>query len=185
MDPERSRSPVRSRGPSDPDQREGGPRHDLRTGYWPRFYNAANPQPTSPFARQSRASPSAAQAASGSFPRSRPHSRLELAAARFPASNQKCGESNQKRRGRDSNSRYTNQAHNGFRDRRIQPLCHPSRGDPLRLVDRVGGGPSSRGWGPHAGGDHRRGRWLEIELAGFGRASGCCALLFGPLPFIL
>jgi hypothetical protein len=32
-----------------------------------------------------------------------------------------------KRRGRDSNSRYANQTHNGFRDRRIQPLCHPSR----------------------------------------------------------
>jgi hypothetical protein len=30
------------------------------------------------------------------------------------------------RRGRDSNSRYANKTHNGFRDRRIQPLCHPS-----------------------------------------------------------
>ena len=41
------------------------------------------------------------------------------------------------RRGRDSNSRYANQAHNGFRDHRIQPLCHPSRGL-SRLVDRHG-----------------------------------------------
>ena len=32
-----------------------------------------------------------------------------------------------KRRGRDSNPRWTEPAHNGFRDRRIQPLCHPSR----------------------------------------------------------
>jgi hypothetical protein len=31
-----------------------------------------------------------------------------------------------KRRGRDSNPRWTEMAHNGFRDRRIQPLCHPS-----------------------------------------------------------
>ena len=32
------------------------------------------------------------------------------------------------RRGGDSNSRYANKTHNGFRDRRIQPLCHPSWG---------------------------------------------------------
>jgi hypothetical protein len=31
-----------------------------------------------------------------------------------------------KRRGWDSNPRWTEMAHNGFRDRRIQPLCHPS-----------------------------------------------------------
>jgi hypothetical protein len=31
-----------------------------------------------------------------------------------------------KRRGRDSNPRRTLTARNGFRDRRIQPLCHPS-----------------------------------------------------------
>jgi hypothetical protein len=30
------------------------------------------------------------------------------------------------RRGGDSNSRYANKTHNGFRDHRIQPLCHPS-----------------------------------------------------------
>ncbi len=30
--------------------------------------------------------------------------------------------------GGDSNSRYANKTHNGFRDRRIQPLCHPSWG---------------------------------------------------------
>jgi hypothetical protein len=30
------------------------------------------------------------------------------------------------RRGGDSNSRYANQTHNAFRERRIQPLCHPS-----------------------------------------------------------
>ena len=39
---------------------------------------------------------------------------------------QHCCISRCKRRGRDSNPRWTNQAHNGFRDRRIQPLCHPS-----------------------------------------------------------
>jgi hypothetical protein len=33
----------------------------------------------------------------------------------------------EKRRGRDSNPRYALTTHNGFRDRRIQPLCHPSR----------------------------------------------------------
>ena len=39
------------------------------------------------------------------------------------------------RRGRDSNSRYANQTHNGFQDRRIQPLCHPSgEPDATRLV---------------------------------------------------
>jgi hypothetical protein len=42
----------------------------------------------------------------------------------------------QKRRGRDSNSRYTNQAHNGFRDRRIQPLCHPSRATAPKGIDQ-------------------------------------------------
>ena len=37
------------------------------------------------------------------------------------------GDSALQRRGGDSNSRYANKTHNGFRDRRIQPLCHPSR----------------------------------------------------------
>lgn len=31
-----------------------------------------------------------------------------------------------KRRGRDSNPRRTEMALNGFQDRRIRPLCHPS-----------------------------------------------------------
>jgi hypothetical protein len=32
------------------------------------------------------------------------------------------------RRRRDSNPRYPDYGQNGFRDRRIQPLCHPSAG---------------------------------------------------------
>jgi hypothetical protein len=43
--------------------------------------------------------------------------------ARFAAS------SEYERRGRDSNPRRTEMARNGFRDRRIQPLCHPSEMD--------------------------------------------------------
>jgi hypothetical protein len=55
-------------------------------------------------------------------------------AAKAPASNANIA---LQRRGRDSNSRYANQAHNGFRDRRIQPLCHPSRATPDRLMHRT------------------------------------------------
>ena len=42
------------------------------------------------------------------------------------------------RRGGDSNSRYANQTHNAFRERRIQPLCHPSWMDSgTSMVDRI------------------------------------------------
>ena len=49
------------------------------------------------------------------------------------------------RRGRDSNSRYANKTHNGFRDRRIQPLCHPSWATCPRLDDLAG---APRRWRP-------------------------------------
>ena len=42
-------------------------------------------------------------------------------------------------------------ARNGFRDHRIQPLCHPSRGTALRLVDRrLSGAPRAAGKAPRS-----------------------------------
>ena len=52
-----------------------------------------------------------------------------------PRSHATCGV---ERRGRDSNPRYALTTHNGFRDRRIQPLCHPSRCP--RILDKRGRG---------------------------------------------
>jgi hypothetical protein len=52
------------------------------------------------------------------------------------------GDSPLQRRGRDSNSRYANKTHNGFRDRRIQPLCHPS-GRPELGAQDISPSPSS------------------------------------------
>ena len=46
------------------------------------------------------------------------------------------------RRGRDSNPGYGGHPHNGFQDRRIQPLCHPSE---RKRDDRTAEGHGHRG----------------------------------------
>ena len=60
----------------------------------------------------------------------RPHEALFTLPGLRPANT---GDLALRRRGRDSNSRYAYQTHNGFRDRRIQPLCHLSRATSGRL----------------------------------------------------
>jgi hypothetical protein len=68
-----------------------------------------------------------------------PDSQLRRRAHRGPARNRLAS----KRRGRDSNPRGTGMAPNGFQDRRIQPLCHPS-------ILRIHRSPAARATGgPH------------------------------------
>ena len=85
----------------------------------------SNPQPRPSSARQLRASQVSHQADSGGLLRSRGVAEGQPVNTPTPAL---------QRRGRDSNPRRRNLPRNGFRDRRIQPLCHPSWGD-RRLDD--------------------------------------------------
>ena len=82
--------------------------------------DSSNPQPTSGLRARLRARPIANRAVSGRFQRSRGRSQQPTQTRQIPP------QTALQRRGRDSNSRYANKTHNGFRDRRIQPLCHPS-----------------------------------------------------------
>ncbi len=53
------------------------------------------------------------------------------------------------RRGRDSNPGYRLTRHNGFRDRRIQPLCHLSGFERQKMAERQGFEPWIRFWRIH------------------------------------
>src|SRR5471032_2312339 len=63
------------------------------------------------------------------------------------------------RRGRDSNPGYGGYPHNGFQDRRIQPLCHPSSED--EMIAREGG--TDRAGAPRftLGGPGEVAEWLK------------------------
>ncbi len=87
-----------------------------------------NPQPTRPCSRQTRASPTAERAVSSGFRRQTSHHRPAFSNRRIPLNHAENGLRKPKKGHR---AKGVENLASGFQDRRIQPLCHPSRGNDL------------------------------------------------------